>query len=154
GGALGGGCAAAGYLFQAIGLGATSAGSSAFLTSTGTLFAAWFAWPLLGQRPTAVLLAGIALAMAGSALLPAAGGFRLGPGEAWTLAGALAFALQIVVLARYAPGADPLSLTLVQAATLTLVVAPFAGHAAQVLRALDAGNLTRVAYLAVAGSTL
>ena len=56
GGALAGLCFAGGFLAQAVGLTSTSAGSSAFLTCAGTLFAAFYAWPLLGQRPSAVLL--------------------------------------------------------------------------------------------------
>ena len=84
GGVLGGLCAAAGYLCQAIGLQSTTAGTSAFLTCMGTLFAALFAWPLLAQRPSGLLLVGIALALAGSALLPAEGALELGAGEIWT----------------------------------------------------------------------
>ena len=154
GGALGGLCAAGGYLFQAVGLRFTAAGTSAFLTSTGTLFAGLMAWPLLGQRPTAVLLCGIALAMCGAGLLPAAGGFHMGPGEWWTLGGAGLFALQIVVLARYAPRSDTLALASVQAAILVLSLAPFARPAAHRVLELNPSDLCRVGYLAVAGSTL
>ena len=50
GGALAGVCFAAGFLSQAIGLMHTSAGSSAFLTSAGTLFAAFYAWPRVARR--------------------------------------------------------------------------------------------------------
>lgn len=153
---LGGGvCAAGGFLFQAIGLQHTTAGSSAFLTSTGTLMAALFAWPLLGQRPGARLAAGLALATAGAALLPSEGGFRFGPGEVWTLAGALAFALQIVAVARDAPRAHPLAIAAVQAATVALVTAPFLppGGLAAWTR-VDAGDAARLAYLAVAGSAV
>ena len=93
--------AAGGYLFQAIGLTSTRAGSSAFLTSTGTLFAALFAWPLLGQRPGGRLVLGIAIALIGSALLGVRGDFRIGAGDAWTLLGAL-------VLRASGGGAGPL----------------------------------------------
>jgi drug/metabolite transporter (DMT)-like permease len=154
GGVAGGLCAAGGFVFQAIGLTATRAGTSAFLTCTGTLFAALFAWPLLGQRPSLVLAAGIALAFAGSALLPEHGVLRLGAGELWTLLGALCFALQIVALARFAPRADPLALTLVEALVLTLVLAPCARQPLATLRALDAPTTARLAYLVVAGAAL
>lgn len=70
-----------GYYFQAEGLRFTSAGSSAFLTCAGTLLAAFLAWPLLGQRPGGMLIAGIALALAGSALLSLREGLRLGRGN-------------------------------------------------------------------------
>lgn len=158
GGALAGLCFAGGFLAQAIGLTATSAGSSAFLTCAGTLFAAFFAWPLLGQRPSGVLLRGLAAALAGSALLSigTAGGPgpRFGPGEAWTLLGAAIFSLQIVVLARFAPSADGPVLAAVQAIVCTLVLLPFAGGAAAVFGALRGAGWLPFAYLVVAGSVL
>ena len=98
---------AGGYVFQTIGLTATSAGSSAFLTSTGTLFAAVFAWPILGIRPGRILAVGLTLAAAGSALLSLRSDLRLGAGEAWTLLGAVIYSLQIVAVAHWAGRSDP-----------------------------------------------
>lgn len=143
-----------GYFFQAEGLRFTSAGSSAFLTCAGTLLAAFFAWPLLRQRPDRVLAAGIAIAMAGSALLSLREGLHLGRGEALTLLGAAMYALQVVALGRFAAAADPLVLTGAQAATVALALAPFTGGAAETFGALDPAGWTRFAYLAVAGSTI
>lgn len=154
GGALSGLLATMGFLFQAIGLTATTAGSSAFLTCAGTLLAAFFAWPLLRVRPRGALVAGIALAMAGSALLAVRGGARLGTGEAWTLLGACAFALQIVAVARWAPGVHPLTLAGAQAATVAALLAPWAADAPRAIAALGATDLARFAYLAVAGSVI
>jgi drug/metabolite transporter (DMT)-like permease len=147
-------CAAGGFLFQAIGLTSTSAGSSAFLTCAGTLLAGFFAWPLLGQRPPRVLVAGIALALAGSALLSLRSGLRLGTGELWTLLGALCYALQIVALASAGPGRDALALAGVQSLTIALVLSPWAGAAVREVRALDAAGGWRFAYLAGAGSVI
>jgi len=156
GGALAGVCFAAGFLSQAIGLLHTSAGSSAFLTCAGTLFAAFYAWPLLGQRPAGVLLQGVLLALVGAALRSAGalgpGGLRLGAGELWTLCGAAIFGLQIVVLARFAPRADGLVLGAVQALTVTVVLLPFAGGAAAPFAGLAAADWWRFAYLVAAGS--
>jgi len=156
GGALAGACFAGGFLAQAIGLLRTSAGSSAFLTCAGTLFAAFYAWPLLGQRPTGVLLQGVLLALAGSALLSAivsgSHGPRLGGGELWTLAGAAIFGLQIVVLARFAPHADGLVLGAVQALTATLFLLPFALREGVSFAGLGPADGWRLAYLVVAGS--
>jgi len=143
-----------GYFFQAEGLRSTSAGSSAFLTCAGTLLAAFFAWPLLRQRPDRVLAAGIAIAMAGSALLSLREGLHLGRGEALTLLGAAMYALQVVALGRFAATADPLVLTGAQTATVALALAPFAGGAAETFGALDPAGWMRFAYLAVAGSTI
>jgi drug/metabolite transporter (DMT)-like permease len=158
GGALAGLCFAGGFLFQAIGLTRASAGSSAFLTCAGTLFAAFYAWPLLGQRPSAVLLQGLLLALSGSALLsmaaPEPWRFRFGVGESWTLAGAAMFGLQIVALARTAPRADGLVLATVQALTVAVVLLPFAGGATARFAALAPADRWRLAYLVGAGSVI
>lgn len=152
GGAVTGLATACGYLFQAIGLTATSAGTSAFLTSAGTLLAALFAWPLLGQRPSLSLGAGLLLALAGSALLSLRGGGSIGPGEAWTLLGAAVWGLQVVGVAYWAPRADLVALTGTQAAVTALCTLPLAGDLAGQLGALDAAGWWRIAYLVVAGS--
>jgi drug/metabolite transporter (DMT)-like permease len=143
-----------GYFLQAEGLRTTTAGSSAFLTCAGTLLAAFFAWPLLGQRPGRVLVAGIAVAMAGSALLSLREGLHLGRGELLTLLGAATFALQVVALGRFALVSDPLVLAGAQAATVALALAPFTRGASGTFAALDAAGWGRFAYLAVAGSTI
>lgn len=143
-----------GYFFQAEGLRTASAGSSAFLTCAGTLLAALFAWPILRERPTRVLAAGIALALAGSALMSLREGLHMGRGEALTLMGAAIYALQIVALGRFAPTADLVVLTGAQAFMVALILAPFALDAGPVLHALRGESLARFAYLAIAGSTI
>lgn len=155
GGIVSGTFGALGFLFQAVGLESTSAGSSAFLTCAGTLLAGFFAWPLLRQRPSAVLALGLLVALAGSALLSLREGLQLGRGELWTLAGAACYALQVVALARVAPAADPLELTAVQAGVIALGLAPFALPSAPAqFAALGTAGWLRFAYLAIAGSLI
>jgi drug/metabolite transporter (DMT)-like permease len=154
GGAMAGVFAAGGYFFQAIGLTATSAGTSAFLTSTGSLLAAFFAWPLLRQRPSAVVVLGVGLALSGSALLSLRSGFSVGVGEGWTLLGALTYAMQIVVVARFAPVSNPLLLTSVQSFVVMLVLAPYALRGWTHLVRVSSTDSWRLAYLVVAGSML
>lgn len=154
GGAVAGALGGAGYLLQAVGLTRTSAGSSAFLTFAGTVLAAWLAWPLLRQRPSARLVTGLMLALAGSALLTMRAGLTPGTGELWTLLGALGFALQIVALGRVAPDSRPTALAFVQAAAIAIVLAPWAITGAGTLAALRGVDAARFAYLAVAGSTI
>jgi drug/metabolite transporter (DMT)-like permease len=149
GGAIAGLCYAGGFAFQAIGLTSTSAGSSGFLTFVGTALAAVWAWALFGQRPAPAVGAGLLAALAGSALLSSGG--VPGRGEAWTLLGAALFGAQIVVLARFAPGADAFALTAVQSVTMALALAPFAGGW-DAFRSLDGATWARFAYLAIAGS--
>jgi drug/metabolite transporter (DMT)-like permease len=68
------------------------------------------------------------------------------------LLGAVAFGLQVVAIARFAPGAEPLAMATVQAITVALVMAPFAGGAWSTLGTLDRSAWWRLAYLALAGS--
>ncbi len=100
----------------------------------------------------------MALALAGAALLSTGpggrGGLRLGTGELWTLAGAAVFGLQVVVLARAAPRADPLVLSAVQALTVAAALLPFARGARAEYAALSAADGWRFAYLALAGSVV
>lgn len=152
GGVVTGLATAGGYLFQAIGLTSTSAGSSAFLTCSGTLLAGVFAWPLLGQRPTAWLASGLAMATIGSALLSLRANGSLGVGEAWTLLGALVYALQIVGVAHWASRTDALALAGVQAAVVALCTLPLAGNVVGQLEALDRAAWARLGYLIVCGS--
>jgi drug/metabolite transporter (DMT)-like permease len=154
GGAASGALGACAYLFQAIGLEHTAAGTSAFLTSAGSLCAGLFAWPLLGQRPGRVLAEGLLLAFLGSALLSLDARAALGGGERWTLAGALLFGLQIVVLARVAPRTNALALAAVQALVLALVLAPFAIGRLDAFRSRDAATWLRFLYLAVPAGAL
>ncbi|MFM7231468.1 MAG: DMT family transporter [bacterium] len=142
------------FYLQALGLRWTSAGSSAFLTCAGTLLAAPFAWWMLRQRPSRELFAGLGLAVAGSALMSLDGQLGFGRGEAITLAGASLYALQIVWVARYAGAVDPLGVTMVQAAVVAVVLAPFAGDVGAAFGTLGVAGWQHFAYLAVAGSTL
>lgn len=142
------------FWLQALGLRWTSAGSSAFLTCAGTLFAGLYAWALLRQRPTRALLAGIALALAGSAFMSLDGALRLGRGEAITLLAATLYALQIVWVARAGGAFDPLGVAGVQAATVAVLAAPFAHDLPVRLHALGADGWARFGYLALAGSTI
>lgn len=154
GGLVSGLFTAAGYLWQAIGLRTLSAGSSAFLTSTGTLFAGLFAWPLLGQPPGPLLAAGLALATFGSALLAGPTHLGFGPGEIWTLLGAFAYALQIVTVARFAARVDAATLAGVQAAVVAVALAPSAAGHLGAFRNLDPLDWARLGYLVVAGSVI
>ena len=152
GGLVTGAATAGGYLFQAIGLTHTSAGSSAFLTCSGTLLAGFFAWPLLRQRPTGWLATGLLMAMVGAALLTLRGGWSVGVGEAWTLLGALVYALQIVGVAHWAPRTDAVALAGVQAAAVAAGTLPFAGDLAAQVGTLDLAGWARLGYLVVCGS--
>ncbi len=152
GGTVAGAAAAGGFLFQAIGLTQTSAGTSAFLTSIGTLLAGVFAWPMLGQRPGKIMALGLGLAAAGSGLIAGRAGLILGAGEWWTLIGAVCYGLQVVALARFAPAADPIALATMQAFTIFAITGSLAIGAHGT--GLAAAGPWRLGYLVVAGSVL
>lgn len=152
GGTLSGLLLAGGFWLQAEGLRFTSAGSSAFLTCAGILLTAFWAWLLVRERPGGRLLLGLAIALAGSALLSLRDGLAIGRGEALTLAGAALFALQIVAISRFVHRADPVALVCVQSFVMAAVLLPFAGSPRALFGALHGADLVRFAYLALAGS--
>ncbi len=153
-GAGNGALMAGSFYLQALGLRWTSAGSSAFLTCAGSLFAAFYAWLLLRERPRRSLFAGIALALAGSALMSLDQALRLGRGELITFAGATLYALQIVWIARHGDELDPLAVVGVQTATVAALTLPFAGSLPAALAALPGRERADFAYLAVMGSAV
>ena len=86
------------------------AGEAAIIAYTLPIWTALFAWPMLGERPTAPRLAGLVLGLSGVAVLVAGEPIALAwdrmPGVAAMLAGAIAFALG-TVLAKRAPSNLP-----------------------------------------------
>src|SRR3954468_17660546 len=91
-----------------------TAGEGALLVYTMPIWATLLAWLILGERPNARGLAGLALGVAGLAVLLGGGGHGLGagrlPGVALALGAAVLFALGTVVL-RSALGLPPLAAT-------------------------------------------
>ena len=141
-------------VLQSGGLRETSAGSSAFLTCAGTLAAPFFAWAILRERPSREVFAGMALALAGSALLSWRPALGIGRAELLTLLGAMAYAFQLVIVARVAPRVDVLALTTAQLLGVSLCLLPFANVRTAV--ELFAGQVTgwRVAYLTLGGTVI
>ena len=141
-------------VLQTGGLRETSAGSSAFLTCAGTLAAPFFAWAMLRERPAPEVFAGIALALAGSALLSWRAALGFGRAELLTIVGAMAFAFQLVIVSRVAPRVDPLALTTAQLLGVTLCMLPFANL--RTAAALFAAPATgwRVGYLTLGGTVI
>lgn len=112
--------------FQQVGIGYTTPGISGFLTSVYILFV-----PLLGlclgQRPRASLWPAIAVALSGLHLICIRPGeaFGIGPGETLTLICAVCFAVQILVVAHFAPRTDTLAMSCVQFFTGAVLALPF-----------------------------
>lgn len=144
---------AAGYLAQLMGLRAISASRSAFITSMSIAFVPFVAFLLLRTRPVIGESLGVGLAVAGLVLFSSDAGFSFRPGDLWTLAGAAAFAIQIVVthIAGRRSPAVPISMLQIvvgAAAGWTLVFAGGGPHADP--RAVPWGVILYLAIVATA----
>jgi len=130
GGSLSGVCLFAAMLTQQLGVERTSPGVSAFLTANYVLVLPVLA-TLLGRRAGWSVWAGVALALFGTSLIcfadfgKMASDFSLGAGESWTLLCAVLFAVQIMVVDRFARGCDMFRFSIVQMAVAGLVALPF-----------------------------
>ncbi len=103
----------AGFLLQTIGLRHTTTSVSAFVTYLLVVMVPVMSAFVLRRLPSPAVVAGVVAAAVGLGLLTAPrGGFGLG--AALTLGSAFAFALNIVLLGRWAPRFDPVQLTVVQ----------------------------------------
>ncbi|HVL82431.1 MAG TPA: DMT family transporter [Actinomycetota bacterium] len=123
-GALAGLALGAGYIFQTVGLQHTTATNAALVTGLFVVFTPALAALFLRRPPTAPALVGVALATTGLVLLslqtaPGLPAFRRG--DAIVLGCAVMFALHVVALGRFAPGADVRALTVVQLAVCTVL---------------------------------
>lgn len=125
-GALLGVFMAAGFVLQTVGLRHTTPARSGFLTGLAVLIVPFVARFLLGRSVKLASWAGVALAVAGLALLTHPFGApvdaRVRLGDLLTAGCAVAFALQIVYTSEWAPRHPIVPLTLMQIA-VTFVVA-------------------------------
>jgi drug/metabolite transporter (DMT)-like permease len=108
-----------GYVTQTIGLDYSTAAITGFLTGLYVVLTPVLAWLLFRQKLNGKLLFAACLALVGLgtiALTPTG----VGTGEIWVIVSALLFALHIVALGKWSPGADTYALT-----TMQLIVTAF-----------------------------
>jgi drug/metabolite transporter (DMT)-like permease len=108
-----GGLLALGYALQTAGLSRTTVSSTGFITGLCVVLTPVTAFVLFRTRIGTASWLGVGLATVGLAMLS---GIEAGSalGDALVLAGAAVWALQIVLLERFAPDYDPLALTLAE----------------------------------------
>ena len=104
---------AAGYTLQTAGLERTTASSAGFVTGLFVVLTPLLATLLFGLRLGLVTWVGVALAVAGLALLSGVDTGELG-GDLLVLGAALAFAVHIIVLERFAAGYDAVAFAALQ----------------------------------------
>jgi drug/metabolite transporter (DMT)-like permease len=111
---------AAGYLLQTIGLETTSPGNAGLLTGLFVVFT-----PLIdgifGARIPPRTIVSALLALVGTALLTGSGFSVPSVGDLLVIGCAVAFALHIVLLSRWAPGLPPTALAMVQMLTAAVL---------------------------------
>ncbi|HEX3805330.1 MAG TPA: DMT family transporter [Gaiellaceae bacterium] len=113
---LAGALLGSGYALQTAGLERTTVSSTGFITGMSVVLTPLLALMLYRARVATAAWVGVALATAGLALL--AGVHRgSATGDLLVLAGAGAYALQIVLMERYAPRYDAIAFTLVEMLT-------------------------------------
>ena len=148
GGALSGLCVFAAELAQQLGIERTSPGVSAFLTANYVLLVPVFGIAL-GRRAGFAVWSGVILALFGTYFIchPASSSslfplpFSLGPGEAGTLLCAAFFAVQILVVDRFARNCDMLRFSMVQVTVAGFVALPFVFLPSELART-DWGDFT------------
>ena len=110
-----------GYAFQTLGLQHTTASKAGFITGMNVAIVPVLSALVLRRRPHPAALIGVALATVGMALLSLSQSLQLGAGDLLVLLCAVSFALHIIGVSAFAPGADPIALTIVQVAVVAVV---------------------------------
>ncbi|NUT56477.1 MAG: DMT family transporter [Thermoleophilia bacterium] len=113
---------ALGYALQTAGLERTTVSSAGFITGLYVVFTPLLGLLLFRTRVGAGVWLGVALAVAGLAMLSGVGAGDPA-GDLLVLAGSAAYSLQIALMERYAPRYDPIAFTQAE------MVAAFAGFA-------------------------
>ncbi len=111
---------AAGYLLQTVGLQTTSPGNAGLLTGLFVVFTPLIDG-LLGVRIPLRTIASVVLALAGTVLLTGSGLALPRIGDLLVVGCALCFAVHIVLLSRWAPGAPPTALAMIQMLTAAVL---------------------------------
>jgi drug/metabolite transporter (DMT)-like permease len=108
----------AGFALQTFGLQVTTASTAAFITGLNVVIVPIVALVWLRHRATAGALVGVAVATVGLGALSLNADFSLAFGDMLVVFCAVAFALQIVGVARFSKHTDALTFTFVQLATV------------------------------------
>ena len=112
-----------GYALQTTGIQYTTVSKAGFITGMYVPLVPLFSFMFLRQRPTLKAIVGVVFSVVGLCLLSINNTFNLvfGVGEALILGCALAFAMQIIMISKFAPKADAINLAIVQLALTTVL---------------------------------
>ncbi|GHO81818.1 membrane protein [Ktedonobacter sp. SOSP1-85] len=123
----------AGFALQTWGLRYTTSSEAAFITGLYVPFVTILSLFILKQKPTRMAITGVVISFVGLTLISFNKNLVLtfGLGELLVLGCAVANALHIVTISKFAPKADPMNLAIVQialTALLSAVAIPLAGE--------------------------
>ena len=117
---------AAGYAFQTFGLRFTTPAKAGFITGLSVALVPIGQAIFLRRPPSLNAVVGVALATVGLGLLSLNAALGVNLGDLLVLCCAVAFAVHILLVGRYAPHWQPLRLAFVQIATVAVVTAALA----------------------------
>ncbi len=138
-----------GYEFQTYGVQYTTAGNNAFLTAVYCVIVPFLYWIFWHKRPTVFNILSAFLCMAGIGLLSLHNGFSMNKGDILSLMCSVCFALQIIVIDRYADRCDPFRLAFTQIAATALLVLPAALSTEKLPTAVSTRTILALIYTAV-----
>ncbi len=126
-GALIGSILALGYITQTIGLEATTAAMSGFLTGLYVVLTPLLAWLVLREKISIKIAMGALLAAVGLGILSgAAESVEFQIGQLWLIACAVMYAVHILLLGKFGKGRDSYRFAMLQIAAVALVTWAFA----------------------------
>lgn len=116
----------AGYALQTAGLAVTSATNSALITGLYVVLTPFLAALFQKRKPSVWVVFAAAVSFVGLVLVTGTGDVAMSPGDLLTLGCALAFAVHIVALSRFAPLHPVVPFTTVQLAVTAILSFPLA----------------------------
>src|SRR6266487_1387174 len=111
------------YALQTTGLQYTTSSKAGFITGMYVPLVAILAVPMLRQKPTLGSILGVILSVAGLVLISVNSSFQFtfGLGELLVVGCAIACALHVIFISKFAPGVDAINLAIVQIALTALL---------------------------------
>ncbi len=103
-----------GYCVQTIGLVATTPGKNAFLTAVYCVIVPFLYWMIDKTKPKNDQFLAAIICIVGIGFVSLDANLTMGYGDALTLVSGLCYSFQIVLIAKFAKGKDPILLTFIQ----------------------------------------
>lgn len=113
-------CLFGAYSFQTYGLMETTPGKNAFLTAIYCVLVPFFYWVIDKKRPDGYNIAAALLTVIGIGCVSLDSGLSMGRGDVLTLVGGVFFALHMVTVTKLSRGHDPLLITMLQFAGVSV----------------------------------